>query len=165
MTSQTKKSGYTIIELMLYISITTIIMFVLTITTSKLIELRERNIVAAEVEDQGVQVMQLITQTIRNASEINSVNEEELSLNTINLLQNPTIFGVENDSIYIKEGNNSEINLTSNNVIAMNFKFENLSKTDTLDLIRISFTLTYNNLSQRHEYEYSKNFYASAMLR
>src|SRR3989338_5584522 len=59
--------GFTLIELLLYISIAGAILLATSIFLSLLLQARIKNQTIAEVDQQGLQVMQLITQTARNA--------------------------------------------------------------------------------------------------
>lgn len=161
--------GFTLIELLLYVSITSIIVF----TTASLLQFtlqsRVKNQTIAEVEQQGSQVMQLITQTIRNATVINSPTIGEsgasLSLGVVDGASSPTVFDLSSGGVRIKEGIGAGVNLTSSRVTTSNLSFQNLSRAGTPNTIKISFTLTYINLSGRNEFEFSQNFYGSADLR
>ena len=66
------QKGFTLIELLLYIAIASIIVFTTASLLRFTLESRVKNQTIAEVEQEGIQVMQLITQTIRNATAISS---------------------------------------------------------------------------------------------
>lgn len=163
------KNGFTLIELLLYIAIASIIVF----TTASLLrftfESRVKNQTIAEVEQEGAQVMQLITQTVRNSTAVNSPtignSAASLSVNVTTGASSPTVFDLSAGAVRIKEGAGSAVNLTSSKVSVTNLNFSNLSVTSPPDVIRITFTVTYINNSGRNEYNYSKNFYGSADLR
>lgn len=65
-----KQKGFTLIELLLYVSIVGAIIFSIAGFLSLSMQSRVKNQTIAEVEQQGVQIMQSLTQTIRNASAI-----------------------------------------------------------------------------------------------
>src|SRR3989338_6871109 len=69
---QSKSNGFTLIELLLYVGIASIILLVTSLFLSTLLQSRIKNQTIAEVEQQGLAVMQLITQTARNADSVNS---------------------------------------------------------------------------------------------
>src|SRR3989344_8594659 len=81
------KNGFTLVELLLYVAISSVILLVTSLFLSVLLESRIKSQVIAEVEQQGAQVMQIMTQSIRNAETINSpaqgVSGASLSINTI----------------------------------------------------------------------------------
>ncbi len=164
-----KDSGFTLIELLLYISIASIIVFTTASLLRFTLESRVKNQTIAEVEQEGSQVMQLITQTTRNATAINSPtignSATSLSVTVVSGASSPTVFDLSTGAVRIKEGASATVNLTSSKVTVSNLNFQNLSIASTPNTIRVSFTLTYTNPSGRFEYSFSKKFYGSAGLR
>ncbi len=161
--------GFTLIELLLYVGIASIMLLVISTFLSTLLESRVKNQTIAEVEQQGVQVMQMITQTLRNADTINSptagVSAASLSVNTYTSINNPTVFDLSGGVIRIKEGTGAVVSLTNTRVTASALNFQNLSRTSTPGTMRISFTLAQVNPSGRNEYNFTKTFIGSATLR
>jgi type II secretory pathway component PulJ len=161
--------GFTVLELLLYVGIAGVILLSLSIFLSGLLESRIKNQVIAEVEQQGVQVMQIIAQTARNAEAINSPaissSASTLSLDVVTGANDPTVFDLLNDVIRITEGAGSAISLTNSRVTASSLTFYNLSRASTPGIIRVQFTLTHVNSEGRNEYAYSKTFTTSAVLR
>lgn len=162
-------AGFTLIELLLYIGIASTILLVSTLFLNTLLESRVKNQTIAEVEQQGLQVMQQITQAVRNAESITSPTPGNsgvsLTLDVVNASDNPTVFDLSSDEIRITEGAGSAIALTNSRVTASSLSFQNLSRADTPGIMRISFTLTHINPEGRQEYDFEKTFYASASLR
>jgi type II secretory pathway pseudopilin PulG len=136
--------GFTLIELLLYVAIIGAVVFSIAGFLSLLMQSRVKNQTIAEVEQQGVQVMQIITQAGRNAGDINFTAAFDLSSGAIR---------------------ENSIALTNSRVIASNLIFSNLSRAGTPGTVRIQFTITHVNPSGRNEYDYSKTFYASATIR
>lgn len=165
----TQHKGFTLIELLLYVAISSSILLVISTFLPTLLESRVKNQTIAEVEQQGIQVMQIITQTIRNADKIDSptvgASASSLSLNTYVSNLNPTIFDLAAGVIQVSEGVVSPIALTNTRVTASALTFQNLSRVSTPGTLRISFTLTHVNSSGRNEYNFSKTFSSSATLR
>lgn len=161
--------GFTLIELLLYIGIASIIVFSTASLLRFTLESRVKNQTIAEVEQEGAQVMQLITQTIRNGTAINSptigTSGASLSVNVVTGANSPTVFDLSSGRIRIKEGAGAATNITSSKVTITNLNFQNLSKTSSPNTIRISFTISFINLSGRNEYNNTQNFYGSASLR
>lgn len=162
-------NGFTLIELLLYVGIASSILLVSSIFLQTLLESRVKNQAIAEVEQQGLQVMQIMTQTIRNAENITlptiGTNAQSLTLDVANVADDPTVFDVSNQAIRLIEGGGSPIVLTNSRVIASSVNFENLSRLDTPGAVRISFILSHVNPEGRQEYDFSKTFYAGASLR
>jgi len=169
MKSSTSQSGFTLIELLLYVGIASIMLLVTSLFLSTLLQSRIKNQTIAEVEQQGLQVMQIVTQTARNAAEINTpaqgVSAASLSLNTYTPGNNPTVFDLASGAIRIKEGTGAVVALTNSRVTASVLIFQNLSRASTPGTIRIQFTLTHVNPDGRNEYSFAKTFTSSATLR
>jgi len=163
------EKGFTLIELLLYIAIASIIVFTSATMLRFTLESRVKNQTIAEVEQEGDQVMQLITQTLRNGTGVNSPTQgnsaASLSIAVVTGAINPTVFDLASGAIRIKEGVGSAVNLTSSKVSVSNLNFQNLSATSPPDIIRITFTITFINNSGRNEYSFSQKFYGSASLR
>ncbi len=161
--------GFTLIELLLYIAIASIIVFTTASLLRFTLESRVKNQTIAEVEQEGTQTMQLITQTIRNGTTVNSPtignSVASLSVNVVTGANSPTVFDLSSGAIRITEGAGSAVNLTSSKITASNLNFQNLSNASPPDVIRISFTLTFINNSGRNEYSYTQKFYGSASTR
>lgn len=162
------RRGFTLVEVLLYVSIFGTIITTISFFLYTMLSMQVKNQAISEVEQQGIQVMQMIMQTTKDARGINSPtsgNDTSLSLDVIVPANDPTVFDLSSGVIRIKEGSGSAINLTSNRVEATDLIFQNLSKTGTLGTIRIEFTLTHINPEGRSEYNYSKKFYGSASIR
>jgi len=162
-------AGFTLIELLLYISISSAMLLAVSIFLSIILQSRVDNQVASEVEQQGWQVMNLITQTIRNSSAINSPTTgssgSQLSLVVPTGTLSPTIFNLIGSTIFITAGANSPVDLTSTKIEAASLNFDNLSISGTPGTIRVSFILKHINPENKKEYDYTKTFYGSASLR
>ncbi len=161
--------GFTLIELLLYVTLTAAMLIAITVFISLFLEARVKNQVIAEVEQQGLQVMHQVTQTVRNAQSITSPaigsSGASLTMNVVTSGDDPTVFDLSSGAIRIKEGAASAINLTSSRIIASTLNFQNLSRTDTPGVVRVNFTLTHFNAEGRQEYNFEKTFYTSASLR
>lgn len=164
-----KKSGFTLVELLLYIGLAATLLLSISVFLSISLESQAKNQTIAEVEQEGQRVLQLITQTIRNASSTNyptaSNSSSSLSLITPIPSKNPTVFNLVSSTIFITEGVVQSTPLTSSRLTVSNLQFDNFSRINTRGIIRVSFTLTYNNLTGRNEFDYSKIFYGTATLR
>ncbi|HCB22967.1 TPA: hypothetical protein DEP06_04085 [Candidatus Daviesbacteria bacterium] len=156
------QKGFTLIELLLYIAIASIIVFTTASLLRFTLESRVKNQTIAEVEQEGIQVMQLITQTIRNATAISSPT---IGASGASLSVDTTVFDLSGGAIRIKEGAGAAVNLTSSKITVSSLNFQNLSRVSTPNIARVSFTVTYTNSSGRNEYDFTKSFYGSAGLR
>ena len=151
------KKGFTLIELLLYVSIVGAIVLSIAGFLSLLMQSRVKNQTIAEVEQQGVAVMQIITQTVRNSTSINSPATGSTG-STFTL--NANTFDLSGGVIRM-----DTIALTNSRVTASGLSFYNLSRAGTPGTVRIQFTLTHINPSGRNEYDFNKIFYGSASRR
>src|SRR3989344_2245720 len=152
------QKGFTLIELLLYVAIASIIVFTTAYLLQFTLQSRVKNQTITEVEQEGAQVTQLITQTIRNGTAINSPtignSANSLSVNVITGANSPTVFDLSSGAVRIKEGASAAVNLTSSRVTVSSLDFQNLSRVDTPNTIRISFTISFTNSSGRNEYSF-----------
>jgi Tfp pilus assembly protein PilW len=164
-----KRNGFTMVELLLYVGIASVMLVVISVFLTMLVSSRIKNQTIAEVEQQGLQAMQIITQSLRNADDINEPafgnDAASLSFKTVTTENDPTIFTLVDGAIQIKEGAGAEVPLTNSRVIVSDLSFSNLSRADTPGTVRIRFTVTHLNFSGRNEYDFSKTFIGSASLR
>jgi type II secretory pathway pseudopilin PulG len=163
------RQGFTLIELLLYVSIVGMMILSVSALLPLLMQSRVKNQTISEVAQQGTQAMQIITQTIRNSTVINSptigASASSLSVDTITAGNNPTVFDLSSGVLRIKEGTDSAVSLTNSRVVVSSLTFQNLSRTGTNGTIRIQYVLTHVNPSGRQEYDFNKTFYGSATIR
>ena len=163
------KKGFTLIEMLLYLSILSIVILALSSFLYLSYSARIKATVIAEVEQQGNQTMSLITQNIRNTqtvtSPVSGTSASSLTLTEYTALLSPTVINQTSNKLQISEGSNSAVDLSSNRVIVSGLSFQNLARSSTPGLMRIQFTLNHVNPNNLGEYTYSKAFTATASLR
>ena len=164
-----QQTGFTLIELLLYVSIVGVMIVSVSAFLPLLMQSRVKNQTISEVEQQGVSVMQIATQTIRNSTGIISpgqgVSTSSLSLSASDSAKNPTVFDLSSGVMRITEGSGSPASLTNARVVVSGLTFQNLSRTGTKGTVRIQFTISHVNPEGRQEYNFSKTFYVSSTLR
>ena len=145
MKSNFGQKGVSLLEILLYISLSSIILLTTTMFLMSVLGARAKNQTIATVDQGGSQAMSIITQTLRNATAINSPTQgntaSTLSVNTGT--NDPTVFTLSNKVITMQQGSGSPIALTSNLVTISNLTFTNLSGSSTPGNISISFTVTH----------------------
>jgi type II secretory pathway pseudopilin PulG len=166
--SKQKNRAFTLVELLLYISISSIIILVTSGYLSIFLETQVKNETVREVEQQGAFAMYSITQALSNAESITSpvigTNQTTLSIQTFSPANNPTVFSVDAGTLQIKEGSANAVALHNPRIQISNLLFKNLSRTGTAGIIQVSFLVTYLNNSGRYEYSFEKQFISSAAL-
>lgn len=163
------EKGFTILELLLYVGILSIVIFSIAFFSQTMLSARVKNQTIAEVEQQGQYAMQQITQIIRNASAITmpvvGADGTSLIVATYTGGTNPTVIDSANSALQIKEGVAVAVPITSARVAVSNLSFQNVSRASTPGTVRVQFTITYVNPTGKNEFNYAKTFYASASIR
>jgi len=156
-----KRFGFTLMELLLYVSIIGSIMLVMSVFFSVLQHQGVRSRVIMEVEEQSLAPMQIMTQIIRNSTAIilppTGTSSSSATLNS-------TIFSLASGAITMKEGGSAAVPLTSAKVVVSNLTFTNLSATSP-GILQIQYAVSYNNPDGMPEYTYTKISTSTATLR
>jgi len=142
-----KQKGFTLIELVLYISLSAAVLLTTVMFLMSILSARVKNQTIETVNQEGNRATLIITQTVRNATAINSPTSgnisNTLSVNTGVAGKDPTIFTLSNGAITMQEGSNPPVALTSNLVIISNLNFRNFSGSSTPGNVDVSFTTTH----------------------
>lgn len=162
-------SGYTLVELLVYIAIIGTLLTAVVLFFSAASDARVKNQTIAEVDDQGAAILDYITRTIHNATSITlpavGASGSSLTLVVPTSGLNPTIFSLTSAApvtIQVKEGTGVPTSLTSNDVEVSGLTFKNLSRVGTPGVVQVSFMLSRVNAGNRHEFDYQKTFVATA---
>lgn len=154
------KPGFTLLETLLYIAITATMLGGLVTFMTLLTQARVKDQAMTEVTGSGIQLLQFITQAVRNAAGISVVNPSTLLISDAIGNQFSIVFA---DDAVNMESNQTTTPLTSNKVVVENLAFTPISG-QTLS-IQIGLTLKHLNPSQRAESSFSQTWYAAATLR
>lgn len=162
--------GFTLVEMILYVAICSVLLLSLSIMFSYLLGSRVKSQAITEINQQGFFTMSLMTSSIRNASSVDvplmGNSSSSLSLTTQSPALNPTVFTLSSTTLMIKEGGGASIPITNSRVVVSDLLFENISSASSTDrIVRISYTLSYKSGSVQQEFSYSKTFTGSATLR
>jgi prepilin-type N-terminal cleavage/methylation domain-containing protein len=159
--------GFTLIEVLLYISLVGVIVLSMSAFVYAMRQSQNKTNTITEVEQQGVQVMQTITQTVRNAISITTPTTGTSGATLTLSVNGPTTntFDLSSGVMRITQGASPAVSLTNSRVTASALTFSNLSTTGSYGTVKIQFTLSYNNTAGRNEFNYSETFYGSATIR
>lgn len=165
-----KERGFTLLELLLYVAISSIIILATSALVQVVLEARIKAQTVTEVEQQGQQVMQVMGQTLRNATGVTSptigTSAASLTATVPTGALSPTVFDLSAGAIRMKEGGGAATPLTNSRVTASALSFKNLAASGKPSSIKVTFTITYiNNSGSKNEYSYTKNFETAASLR
>lgn len=163
------KKGFSLVETIIYVVIFSMFVtgaasFLNTISASRL-----NSQMVLEINDQGSKAMKTMTQSLRNASQVNSPTisntASNLSLVTGVASTTPTVFSLSGGVLYVTEGGGGDMALTNNKVVVSDLLFSNLSRPSTSNIIKISFKLTSINATSSLGGQYSFTFNGSGGLR
>src|SRR3989344_5145313 len=148
-----KKNGFTLIELILYIAIITIVMGALIPFAWDVIEGGVKSSAEQEVSSQARYVSERIKYEIRNANAINSISATSIDLNTDT--NATTVIDYAGGKIRIKYGaGGTPVNLNSNDTNVTNLTFSDYSSADAKTKhIQFAFTIDDNYTGSRQEYD------------
>lgn len=162
------QSGFTLLELILYIGIVTILLNALVPFAWNMIEGGVKSATEQEVFTQGQYVADRITFEIRNASDITSVSPTQISLAEASSVTNPTIISLNAGVINMKQGSATPIALNSVNTTIPSLTFTNYTSADSKTKnIQFVFTIkaNYSGAGTRQEYNGLVNMEGSAEVR
>jgi Tfp pilus assembly protein FimT len=160
--------GFTLMELVLYIGIVTILLSAVIPFAWNIIEGGVKSATGQEIFTQGQYVSNRITYEIRNASDINSISPTQISLATATPSTNPTIISLNAGVINMQQGAASPIALNSVNTTIQSLAFTNYSSSDNKTKnIQFVFTIAakYPGAGSRQEYNGSVTMEGSAEVR
>lgn len=164
-----RKKAFTLVEVLLYIALSSVILAVLVAFIGLILQTRARSQTIAEVHQQGDVIMQSILQTVRNAEGINSPTPgntaNTLSVDAVVASIDPIVYALSGTDLTVTEDINPAQTLNSNRVEISNLTFSNLSRAGTPGIVRIQFTVSYVNPDGRYEQDYSQIFYGTAAIR
>lgn len=162
-------TGYTLIELLLYISLTGILLLSLVTFFGMSVDARVKTQTVTEVDQQGAAIMEYMQQTVRNATAITAptagTSAASLTVTVPTASLSPTVFNLSGTTLQVKEGTAAAIPLTNSDVRLTALTFTNVSRGGTDGAVRISFTLERINVSGRNEYDSSETFTTTVSLR
>lgn len=138
-----------------------IILLAITIFIDFIIKSKNNAKYLSEIEEQGRQVMQIMSQNIRQADSITvpaaGVSSSTTTIKMVTPAIDPTSFTLAGGKIQIRQGAGLYTDLTNSEVNVTSLNFTNVSASSTPGAIKVQFTLTAGS--------FSKNFYATYSLR
>jgi len=148
------KHGFTLIELILYVSIVTVFITALVPFAWNVILGGEKSSSQQEVYAQARLISERIKYEIRNSTGVNSVSSNAISLAVSNVENNPTVIDVSSGNVRITLGAAAAENLNSVTTTATTLTFTDYTSSDTKTK-HIQFVLTLDDTytGGRQEYE------------
>lgn len=161
-----KKAGFTFIELILYITIVTVMLSALVTFAWNIIGATSKSNTEQEVFSQSRFISERIKYEIRNSTGINSVAATSISLITAVPSTNPTVIDFTGGNIRIKQGAAAIVVLNSPDTVISNLTFTNNTSLDNKTKnISYIFTLSANYGSSKQEFVETTTIRSSAEVR
>lgn len=138
-----KRQGFTLIELVIYIALTSIVVVALLKIMLAVIGAQEKTEVTSHVQQELRMTMDRMTYTTRNAVSVNtgasifSASGGKLSLAMSDSSLDPTLFFLSGNSIYVSEAGANTGAITSGKVLVDELQFINLTATGASPTIKI----------------------------
>lgn len=169
---EVRNSGFTFIELILYIALISIFIGGAVLFAWDIIYGRVKSGVQQEVSQNLRHASGRIIYEIRNAQGVNSIGPSLISLAMTDLARNPTALDVYDGRLRIGYGSSgscpttSPCTLTSDEVTVTNLTFTDLSSSGG-ESVNVQFTITLesNNPGGRQEWEKTQTYSTSVELR
>lgn len=160
------RSGFTFIELLLYVALFGTMLSALVPFTWAGIQTGVKSMVQQEVNQNTRYISERIGYEIRNASGITSVSTNSATLSTFIPATNPTVITFSGGNLTITQGASPAAQLNSNNTTLSNFSFTNFSSGDSKTKhIQYKFTVSANFNSSAQTYQDSTSIEESAEVR
>jgi type II secretory pathway pseudopilin PulG len=165
-----KIRGFTLIEVLIYITLVAGILITATSFAWNVINSRTKAFAVQEVEQNGRFIMEKIASMIREANVVSypaaggSDDNLQLEMDDSGTLVNT--FRLDNEVIQLQEDVGSFIDLSSGNVLVTNLVFSNVSTPDNRTRnVKVNLTLEHINPENRQEWNYVDNFNTTIELR
>jgi Tfp pilus assembly protein PilW len=173
-----RQSGFTLVELLLYLAITSIMIVVISAFIQAMYEARVKSQTISEVEHQGQLVMNTIGQSLRNATGVTTpaangttgtacptaTTANALVLTVRTAANSPTTFDLSSGVLRMKEGAAAAVNLTNSKVAVCGLIVDDLTVSGQARSVQVKFTITDSSTSLKNEYTYSKDFEIAGTL-
>lgn len=149
------KKGFSLIELLVYVSIFAVVAGLMTAVLITILKVSQEESASVETSEQLSFVMQTVSRLIRESSNIEIASANSLKLRMKNSAKDPACLYLENQTIKIIEGPdpsnpqncnlNASSSLTSAKVIADKLEFSKISNYPGHDVVSVDIQLTYNS--------------------
>ncbi len=164
-----KANGYTLIEVILYVTMVAGVLIVATSFGWNVINARTRAMVTQEVEQNGRFIIDKIAKVTMQAHNVtvpalgNSGSSLELEMR--DPASDPVTVQIDSGTLSLSQGGGILSALQSDRVEVTDLAFSNLSTPDGKSKnIKIDFTLRYRNPDNRTEWEYKNSFQTAIEL-
>lgn len=162
-------SGYTLIELLIYIAIVAALIAAVSSVVFTLLNGKAKLLTVGETNQNSRAAMDRMTLAVRNADAITApaagATGTALVLQMPDASVNPTQFSLVNGAIQMREGASAASALTADEVTVRGLVFRNLTATGAPGTIRIEMAVSSTNPSGNIDYEYGQTYRETVNVR
>jgi prepilin-type N-terminal cleavage/methylation domain-containing protein len=141
-----KQKGFSLIEIIIYLGLLSIILAILIFFFQEEIYLKAKIANQAEVIDNGQFALNKIVWYLQHAESLNypssGQGKNTLSLNLSDTAQNPVVFFIENNVLKIKQANSEPIALNNDRVKVLGVTFSNFAFAAKEPIIQIKIQIS-----------------------
>lgn len=154
-----KTNGFTLIEVLLYLSLMVIVLMGITSFAQNIFSVQNKSKIISDVDYESNYALDLISSYIQK-DKINSplIFSSSTSLSLNDKDNNQIIISLINNQINITSSNGSSTPITSNKIKISNLSFINLGLPNTSGLIKINWTADNNTESESKDYNFTNNY-------
>jgi len=139
-----KQKGFTLIEVIIYISISSVLLIVVLSFIRNFLIVRNKITIKSKVQQNARYAMARMVKEVRYADDLEVVDQNTLRLYVGDSERNPIYFDLQDGVLYIKEGLGEFVAITGNDVKVGDVLFEDRTTPNSADIVKI--TLTISNL-------------------
>lgn len=159
-----KKKGFTIIELVIYTAIVTVVLLVISSFIIDIMSSKSKAMAIQEVNQNGRFIINKISIEARKAKSIVSLASNSMTLSYPSSSNEIFSFDTGNKKITMQIGSNPAVDLSTNDVEITSGSFTDLSSRHSKN-VKVSFTVAYKNIGGGNQFDYSKTFETTLELR
>lgn len=168
--NDSRRSGVTLVEFVIYVALTGSVLSLGVGSLINVLLLKSESVIIEEIAYNERFALAVIRSAIQRANSVNSPargnSSASLSLSMPQAAVNPTVFSLVNGTIMMTEGAQVPVAISTPGVQISNLLFRNVAYSNsTIGSIRITMTISANNLSGRSELDRVKNLSSTFNIR
>lgn len=143
MRKNTKNKGFTLVEILLYFAIISVVLFAIMSFSLQILDITQKSANLKEIQTNMDYIGNQITYAIQSAESVDVPNSTfnddagALSLITTDPENSPTSFYAQNEEIFIKKGSGSAVKVSSDLISCPQLRFSRITSTNIPDQILI----------------------------
>jgi len=144
-----EQNGFSLIEMMIYLAVSSTLLLVVFSFTREVLKVRNKITIESKVEQNARFALARMVNEIRFADDISVIDQNTLSLTVSEPSRNPVVFDLSDGMLCMQEGAGPCIALTGNDVKVGEVLFDDRTTPNSGNIVKISLSVTHpdTNLS------------------